>query len=230
VHVDEAIVSRSSVRAFLPKPVPRSDVEHILEVARRAPSGNNTQPWRVYVVSGTARDQLSQAVLEAREERPWPEREYRSSPRPLPDPYKARSRTNGIALYKLLGIEKGDQAGHHRQQRRNYLFFDAPVGLFFFVDRTLQWGNWLDYGMFIQTVMLAARGRGLHTCPQGAWANFHPVVRQIVGAEENELLICGMALGYADTEAPVNSHTVERERLDSFVTWMDTEVVPDDQL
>jgi len=220
VHVDEALRSRASIRAFSPARVSRTDIEHILDVARRAPSGNNTQPWRVYVVSGRARVRLCNAVLAAREGRPWPEREYRSRPRPLPEPYRSRSRRNGIALYQLLGIEKGDEDGHHRQQRRNYLFFDAPVGLFFFIDRTLEWGSWLDYGMFVQSVMLAARGRGLHTCPQGAWANFHPVVRAHVGASEDELLVMGMALGYADDTAGVNALAVEREAVGTFATWL----------
>lgn len=221
MHVDEAITSRYSARAFLPRPVARADVEHVLRVASRAPSGNNTQPWRVYVVSGAARDALCDAVLEARERAPWPEREYRSHPSPLPEPYRGRSRSNGVALYTLLGIERGDREAHHAQQRRNYRFFDAPVGLFFFIHRFLERGNWLDYGMFVQNVMLAARGRGLHTCPQGAWANFHPIVRRHVGAGEDELLLCGMALGYADPDAPVNHLEVPREPPGEFTRWVD---------
>ncbi|MGK0170467.1 MAG: nitroreductase [Gammaproteobacteria bacterium] len=219
MNVDEAITTRHSVRAFLPTPVPDTDIEHILNVASHSPSGNNTQPWRVYVVTGGARERVCSAVLEARENAPRPEREYRSNPAPLPEPLKARSRQNGIALYTLLGVEKGDQAAHHAQQRRNYRFFDAPVGLFFFIDRRLERGNWLDYGMFVQSVMLAARGRGLQTCAQGAWANFHPVVRACVGASDDELLICGMALGYADESAPVNALEVPREPSSVFARW-----------
>ena len=220
MEVDEAMTSRRSVRAFLPRAVPRSDIEHILEVASRAPSGNNTQPWRVYVVTGAARDAVCSAVLEAREGARRPEREYRSRPAQWPEPYRARSRQNGIALYTLLGIAKGDVDAHHRQQRRNYRFFDAPVGLFFFIDRALERGSWLDYGMFVQSVMMAARARGLHTCAQGAWANFHPVVREHVGAGESELLVCGMALGYADPHAPVNAFEVPREPVAGFTRWV----------
>ncbi len=219
VTVEEAIRSRRSIRAFLPTPVPPEHVEEILALATRAPSGNNTQPWKVYVVQGEARDALSRAVLEARESEPWPEREYHYTPSPLPEPYRTRSRTSGRALYELAGVPRGDREAHHAQQRRNYLFFGAPVGLFFFMDRFLLHGSWLDCGMFIQNVMLAARARGLDTCAQGAWANFHPLVRAHVGAGEEELLICGMSLGYADPVAPVNRLETEREPLERFVRW-----------
>lgn len=220
MNIEQAISSRYSTRAFLPTPVPDADIEAVLDLARQAPSGNNTQPWRVYVVTDSARDAVCEAVLEARETMPRPEREYRSNPSPLPDAYRARSRQSGIALYTLLGIAKGDDDAHHEQQRRNYRFFDAPAGMFFFIDRRAQWGNWLDYGMFLQNIMLAARSRGLHTCPQGAWANFHSVVRAHVGAPDDEMLVCGMAIGYADPRAPVNSLEVPREPVSAFTTWV----------
>jgi len=220
VSVAEAIRSRHSVRAFRPDPIPRETVTSLLALAARAPSGNNTQPWKVYVIEGRAKAALTAEVLHWREHEPRPPREYHYSPSPLPEPYRARSRQNGIALYRLLGIARGDEAAHHAQQRRNYAFFGAPLGLFVFVDRDLERGSWLDCGMFLQSLMLAARGHGLHTCPQACWASFHAVVRRHVGARASELLLCGVSLGYADETDPVNSLAVPRAPLEEFVRWV----------
>ena len=199
--VDDALLSRRSVRAFLPDPVPRATVEDILRLASHAPSGQNTQPWKVYAVEGAVRERLCDAVLARRECRPWPEREYPGQARDLPDIFRRRRRENGIGLYTLLGIGKGDREAAEAQQRRNYFFFGAPVGLFVFVHKALSIGSWVDTGMFLQAIMMAARARGLDTCPQGAWANFHTAVRAHVGAGEDETLVCGMALGHADGTA-----------------------------
>lgn len=224
--VDEALLSRRSVRVFLPDPVPRATVEEILRVAARAPSGQNTQPWKVYAVEGVVRERLCAAVLARRERRPWPEREYPGQPRDLPDIFRQRRRENGIALYRLLGIGKEDREAADAQQRRNYLFFGAPVGLFVFVNKALSIGSWVDTGMFLQALMTVARARGLDTCPQGAWANFHTVVRAHVGAGEDETLICGMALGRADPEAGVNRFETPRAPLEEFVTFVDAKEAP----
>ena len=220
MHVEEAIRSRYSTRGFLPNPVSKESLAHILEVAARAPSGNNTQPWKVYVIQGPAKDALTEAALRARESDQRPEREYASNPRPLPEPYKSRSRQNGIALYTALGIGRHDNSSQNAQQRLNYHFFGAPVGMFFFIDRHMETGNWLDYGMFIQNVMLAARGVGLHTCPQGAWTNFHPTVREHLGAPASEMLVCGMSIGYEDPNHLANRLKVPRESLESFSRWV----------
>ena len=224
--VDDALLSRRSVRAFLPATVPRATVEKILRIAARAPSGQNTQPWKVYAVEGAVRERLCDAVLARRECRPWPEREYPGQPRDLPEIYRQRRRENGIGLYTLLGIGKGDREAADAQQRRNYLFFGAPVGLFIFVHKALSIGSWVDTGMFLQAIMMAARARGLDTCPQGAWANFHTVVRADVGAGEDEMLVCGMALGHADEEAPVNRFETPRAPLDEFVTFVGEKETP----
>jgi len=177
--VDAALVTRRSIRAFLPTPVPRADIEAILEVASRAPSGTNTQPWKVYVVTGNSLARVSQALLEAYDH---PERdtlyreEYPYYPREWVSPYIDRRRKIGWDLYGLLGIEKGDKARMHEQHAQNYRFFGAPVGLFFTISRVMERGSWLDYGMFMQAIMTAARGRGLDTCPQAAFTPFHQVI------------------------------------------------------
>jgi len=161
-----------------------------------------------------------------RECRPWPEREYPGQPRDLPEIFRQRRRENGIGLYTLLGIGKGDREAAEAQQRRNYLFFGAPVGLFVFVHKALSIGSWVDTGMFLQSIMMAARARGLDTCPQGAWANFHTVVRAHVGAGEDETLVCGMALGRADNEALVNRFETPRAPLEEFLTFVGKEETP----
>lgn len=218
--VDEAITSRRSVRAFLSKPVPKELVEHLLEVAARAPSGTNLQPWKVRVLSGETREALSKAVLHAfdheADQHKNPNRYY---PAKFREPYISRRRKVGWDLYGLLGIEKGDKERMHAQHGRNYLFFDAPVGLIFTIDKDLEIGSWLDYGMFLQNVMIAARGAGLHTCPQAAWANFHKVIRDVLDIPDTEDIVCGMALGYENTEAVENTLQTEREPVSSFARF-----------
>ena len=209
--VIDAIRTRSSKRAFLPTPVSRGQVEDILQLAGLAPSGSNIQPWQVYVVAGAMRDRVcSEVIKSASGDRAGLGREYDYYPNPWREPYLARRRACGWGLYSLLGIVKGDREAGLRQELRNFTFFDAPVGLFFYIDRDLKPGSWLDYGMFIQTVMLAARGFGLHTCPQAAWADFHSIVTPLVGAPPEQMLVCGMALGHADPDAPVNAFRPDR--------------------
>lgn len=224
--VDDAIASRFSCRAFLrDKPVPRATVEEILEVARRAPSGTNTQPWRVYVLQDKARDTLVEKVCAAHDavyhDPTLAEKEaYDYYPEKWVSPYIDRRRENGWSLYGLLGIAKGEKEKMHAQHQRNFRFFDAPVGLMFTIERIMGRGSLMDYGMFLQNIMLAARARGLHTCPQAAWNNFAKVILPHIGAGENEMLVCGMSLGYADLDAPVNTFHTPREEPATFTRWL----------
>lgn len=218
--VDEAILTRRSVRAFLPKPVPKDLVEHIIQVASRAPSGTNTQPWKVRALAGEVKDKLCQAAVYAHEyEADKYEYSYKYYPSELPEPYISRRRKIGWDLYGLLGIKKGDREKTHKQHARNYLFFDAPVGLIFTIHKVLEQGSWLDYGMFLENVMIAARGAGLDTCPQAAWVKFHAVVLDVLEIPDTEELVCGMALGYADESAIENTLVTKREPVAGFATF-----------
>jgi nitroreductase len=225
--VDAAIESRFSARAFLPRPVEREVLADILRVAGRAPSGTNTQPWQVYVLQGASRDALVEKVCAAHDairanpalaaEHP---EAYDYYPEKWISPYIDRRRECGFGLYGVLGIGKGDKDAMHMQHQRNFRFFDAPVGLMFTIDRVMGRGSLLDYGMFIQSVMLAARARGLHTCPQAAWNGFAHIVLPHVGAGESEMMVCGLSLGYADESALVNTFQTTRVSADSFTHWV----------
>lgn len=219
--VEEAIRGRQSVRAFLKTPVPRDVVRRVLETAGRAPSGSNIQPWRVYVVDGAARDALCNEILAIYDTAGEPTREYNYYPVNWREPYLARRRACGWGLYSTMGITRDDKAGMHAQRRQNYDFFGAPTGLVFAIDRDLELGSWLDCGMFIQTIMIAAREFGLETCPQAAFANFHEVIRKRLAIPESQMVICGMALGYPDTAAKVNTFRTDREAVDVFATFVD---------
>jgi len=222
--VDAAITSRRSIRAFLPTPVPRQAIADILQVAARAPSGTNTQPWRVYVLTGAAKESLSaklRAAYDDPAERARHSEEYAYYPTEWVPPYIDRRRKVGWDLYGLLGIAKTDKAGMHAQHRRNYDFFGAPVGLMFTIDRVMRQGSWLDFGMFLQSVMIAARGRGLDTCPQAAFTQFHRIVTEHVGAAASEQLVCGMSLGHADPQAIENTLVTEREPMASFTKFLE---------
>jgi nitroreductase len=216
--VDRAITSRRSVRAFLPRPVPRATVEEILAVASRAPSGTNTQPWRVRVLAGEAKDRLSRAVAAAYDAGDA-HREFDYYPTKWFEPYLARRRKIGWDLYGLLGIARGEKAKMHAQHRRNFLFFGAPVGMIFTIERGLELGSWLDYGMFLQNIMVAARARGLDTCPQAAWMEFPKTIAAELALPANEQVVCGMSLGYADPDAPENRLVTEREPVPGFARF-----------
>jgi len=216
----EAITSRRSIRRFLPDPVDRETVERLLALASRAPSGTNIQPWKVYVVAGKAKTALSAAIMAVYDAGGENEREYNYYPLEFTEPHLSRRRKVGWDLYGLLGIEKGDKDKMKVQHGRNFLFFDAPVGLFFTIDRALQIGSWLDYGMFLQNIMIAARGEGLHTCPQAAFANYHAVIRAQLGIPGDEVVICGMSLGTADPDAIENTLVTEREPVEGFATFI----------
>lgn len=217
---DETIWSRRSVRRFLPVPVDRATVEDVLRVAARAPSGANTQPWQVTVLTGAALEELSQAVVTAsREEPDAHQEEWAYYPRTWTEPYLARRRRVGWDLYGLLGVEKGDRVATRRHFENNYRFFGAPVGLVFTIDRIMELGSWLDYGMFVQTVMLAARARGLDSCAQGAFGKYHRVVSRVLGLPPERMLVCAMALGHADPDAPENSLRTDRAAVESFTEF-----------
>lgn len=222
--VDAAITSRRSIRAFLPDPVPRATLEAILAVASRAPSGTNTQPWRVRVLTGATLARVSRAVHAAHEdpaERKAHVEEYAYYPREWTEPYLGRRRKVGWDLYALLGLTRDDKAGMHAQHGRNYLFFDAPVGLVFTIDRVMEQGSWLDYGMFLQNIMVAARARGLDTCPQAAFTQYHRVLARELDFAESEMLVCGMSLGWADMSRVENSLVTEREPVAGFASFLD---------
>ena len=222
--VDAAITSRRSLRAFLPTPVPRAVIEQILAVASRAPSGTNTQPWKVYVLTGEAKTTLSRKIKAAYDDpavRSTHVEEYAYYPTDWVLPYIDRRRKVGWDLYGLLQIGKTDKARMHAQHARNYDFFDAPVGLIFTIDRAMRQGSWLDYGMFLQNVMVAARARGLDTCPQAAFIQFHRIIGEHVGAPASEQVVCGMSLGHADPNAIENTLVTEREPVSGFAKFLE---------
>lgn len=220
--VDDIMIGRRSLRAFLPKAVPQEMIADLLLAAGRAPSGTNTQPWHVHVLQGRTRDKLVNETCKAFDaNQPHSPLEYHYYPEKFFEPYLARRRKVGWDLYGLLGIAKGDVEKTRVQHRRNYELFDAPVALMFSIDRRLATGSWLDCGMFIQNVMLAARARGLDTCPQAAWTDYNEIVREVIGLDPEHILICGMALGYADHDALVNTLVTERAALEEFVRFYD---------
>jgi nitroreductase len=226
--VDQAIESRQSTRDFLPTPVPRETITHLLELAARAPSGTNTQPWKVYVLQGSSRDKLVDKVGTAGDAiraNPALAAEYKEAydyyPEKWVSPFIDRRRENGWGLYGLLGITKGDKDKMHAQQQRNFKFFDAPVGLMFTLDKVMGRGSLVDYGMFIQNLMVAARGHGLSTCPQAAWNGFAKIILPHIGAGPDEMLVCGMSLGYANEVALVNTYRTPRVPASDFTTWLE---------
>ncbi len=220
MKVSEAIATRKSVRAFKPDAVARETIEAILALAARAPSGGNLQPWKVYVLIGKTRDALVRRVAEKRVERPMGEApEYKIYPPGLTEPYRTRRHAIGEAMYAALGIAREDRAGRLKHFARNWEFFGAPVGLIFTIDRQMQPGQWADVGMFMQNIMLLAREHGLDTCPQESWATFHSVIREYLGVPENEMVFCGMAIGYADETAPVSGLVSDRAALGEFAIF-----------
>lgn len=218
--VDACIIGRKSIRQFLPKKVPRALVMDILRIAQHAPSGNNIQPWRVHVVSGNKRRELCERVCaEFDKGSEAAKSEYDYYPTAFVEPYLARRRRTGWELYGLLGIGKSDREAMRRQHRRNFELFDAPLALVFTIDRRLAQGSWLDYGMFLQNVLLVARSRGLDSCAQAAWIDYYHVVDEVLNFAPEEQLVCAIALGYGDPGAPVNSLVTERCSLNEFVRF-----------
>jgi nitroreductase len=222
--VDHAIRTRQSIRAFLSTPVPRATIEEILDVAARAPSGTNTQPWKVTVLTGAAKERLSAAILRVYDDtelRKQHAEEYAYYPTEWVEPYLGRRRKIGWDLYGLLGIGRTEKERMHAQHGRNYAFFDAPVGMIFTIDRVMEQGSWLDYGMFLENIMIAARARGLDTCPQAAFTQFHRVIGDVLQLPINEMVVCGMSLGYADMGKVENTLATEREPVGGFVRFVE---------
>lgn len=226
--VDEAITSRHSVRAFLDTPVDTQIIKDILTVASRAPSGTNVQPWKVYVVTGQKRAEMIDRVCAAQIEllqKPELAAQYQETfayyPETWISPFIDRRRANGWGLYGLLGIQKGEKEKMAAQQLRNFQLFDAPVALYFTVNKIMGIGSKMDISMMLQNVMVAAKARGLDTCPQAAWNHFHPIVLDILGAPEDEELVCTIALGYADPDHIVNTFITPREPVENFTVFLD---------
>ncbi len=225
--VDATIRARQSIRAFTQQVVEPQVLTDIVQLAARAPSGTNTQPWRTYVVQGASRDALCDKVCAAHDAlRQDPSlaatftEPYDYYPEKWVSPFIDRRRENGWGLYALLGITKGDKDKMHAQHQRNFRFFDAPVGLFFTLDKVMGRGSLVDYGMFLQNLMLAAQVRGLATCPQAAWNGFSSIILPHLGAGDQEMLVCGMAIGYPETQAVVNTYYTPREDAANFITWL----------
>jgi nitroreductase len=215
--IDSIMRSRVSVRAFLPTPVPRSLVSDILDVARTAPSTFNTQPWRVHVLAGAAKQALSEKILAAHRANTHPN--FSPFPNPQPTDCAARQNEFGGLLYKALGIDRSDSVGRGHKTTRNYMFFGAPVGLIFTIDGTLTKHSWLDYGLFLQNVMLAAYSRGIATCPQVSFVRYQSVIAHHLRLSPCDAVVCGMSLGYADEKAAVNDLAMPREEVDAFAAW-----------
>jgi nitroreductase len=219
MDVLSAISGRISTRAYLDKPVPRQLVQQVMDTARWAPSGTNTQPWQVVAVDGAARQAISAALRNHVVAGGEPTPHYDYYPAQFAEPYKGRRWRCGMQLYAALGVAADDRPARQAAMLRNYDFFGAPVGLFFYLDRVMGKGSWLDMGMFIQNVMLAARGVGLDTCPQFALAMYPDVVARHVPAPEGYDLICGLSVGYADPSAAVNRYRTERMQVAELLTW-----------
>ena len=217
--VEEAIVGRRSIRAFKSDPVSRELVERILKIASRAPSGSNIQPWYVHVLAGSAKDALVKDLMQAHERNVLGQHEYQYDPNPWFEPYQSRRRKVGWDLYGAIGIQRGETERIMRQVGRNYAFFDAPIGMIFTIETRLPVGGWLDYGMFMQNIMIAARGFGLDTCAQQAFSRFSKIIREHIPCPEGHTIMCGMALGYADMTKPENRFEAERRTVDDIATF-----------
>ncbi len=216
----DLIKSRISTRAFLPDPVGEGEIRAILEIAKFAPSGGNLQPWRVHVVTGPARDRLVETVLKAIADNPFAdEAELKVYPDALWEPHRARRFAVGEQMYALLGIPREDKMARLLNLRKNFEFFGAPAGLFFTLDRRFDKGQWAHLGMLMQSVALVAEERGLATCMQEAWTTRAKTVSALLGVPDTEQLYCGMALGWPDKDAIVNTLRSERAPLDEFVTF-----------
>lgn len=219
MEVTEAIRNRKSTRAFLPKPVDKKLIKDILECARWAPSGVNSQPWQVAVVFEETKNKLANALAKCRANGESARQDYDYYPTKIKEPYLSRKKACGKALYTALNIQKDDIKKRKEQWMKNYYSFDAPVVLYFFIDEILETGSWVDCGMFIQNVMLAARGFGLETCAQAALAEYPDVVRNILKINDTKKLICGMALGHANYQDTSYQYRTEREPVETFTSW-----------
>ena len=221
MNIEEAIRSRKSVRAFTDQSVSRATIEKILNISQRAPSGTNTQPWHTYVCTGVIRNAIAKdalALFDQGKTQKYEDFDY--YPRTWNDIHRDRRRGIGWGLFGLLGIKKGDRIRSMQQTKRNFDFFDAPIALFFTTDAYLGKGSWLDTGLYVQTVMLAARAEGLHTCPQAIWISIQEPVRRHLNIPNDQVLVTGMAMGYQDTTAIENTLVSEREDLANVITYL----------
>lgn len=216
MNVDEAIKRRISIRAFKPDPVPEALVREILDVARYAPSGGNLQPWKVIAVAGAARDAV---VALARANAPGQDDDKPVYPANLWEPYRSRRFKVGEDMYALLGIGRDNKPARLMHLAQNFQFFGAPVGLFFVIDKGMGHGQWAHLGMFMQSIALAATERGLGTCMQEAWARMRAPLAEHFALPDDEMIYCGMALGYADMSKPVNTLRSDRASVDEFATF-----------
>ena len=220
--VFDAARTRRSIRAYRPDPVAPEIVREVVALGRHAPSGSNVQPWRVHVLTGTTLQRVGGAIQRAfLADEPGHRRDYNYYTDPILEPYLARRRQCGWGLYGVLGIGRGDREKSKAYRARNYNFFGAPVGLVFTIDGQLERGSWLDYGMFLQTIMLAARARGLHTCAEAAIASYPDIVRRELDISADWIVICGMAMGYADPAAAVNTWQPPRIGVDEYAVFLD---------
>lgn len=221
MNIHDAIRQRKSTRAFLDKAIDRQIITEILDIARWAPSGVNSQPWQVCVLQGNTKQRLGDAVIQARDAGQPENPDYAYYPKQWVSPYRDRRKACGLAMYQALGIRREDTEKQKQAWYRNYRFFDAPIGLIFLIDAQLEKGSWLDMGMFIQNVMLAAKGFGLDSCPQASLAEYPDIVREQLGLPPELQVVCGMSLGYADPEHPVNNYQLDRLAVDEFTRWYD---------
>ena len=221
MDVSKAIASRRSIRSFLSLPVSNQSISKLLIEACRAPSGGNLQPWRVWVVSGDPLKKFIADIANKIKESPMGEgTEYNIYPPNLKDPYESRRREVGRSMYEVLNIPKEDKAGRLNQFKRNFEFFGAPVAIFFAIDRQMQEGQWSDLGMFMQSIMLLAREEGLHTAPQEAWAIWYKTVNKFLDIPTDLMLFCGMGIGYADEDDPINTFRSKRADIDEFTNFI----------
>ena len=217
MKVSEAVVARRSIRSFLDTPVSDEQISQLLEKAARAPSGGNVQPWRVFVINGPSMPKFLQFLADT-DPRETPA--YEIYPKELPSPYRDSRFKVGEDMYKLLNIPRDDKPSRFAHLARNFKFFDAPAAFFCFIDKTMGPPQWSDLGMFLQTFMLLAQEEGLDTCAQEAWANRSQAVASFVGAEDNLMLFCGMAIGYKNPEADVNSLVSDRAPLETWAKFV----------
>ncbi|MGH8786805.1 MAG: nitroreductase [Cupriavidus necator] len=216
--VEEVLRSRKTIRAFKPDPITKGQVQEILDVAACAPSNSNTQPWRVHVLTGMSKAALSADLVSAFRQGDLPASTH--FPESLPQLYASRQDDFGARYYAVLGIDRADAAARARQSERNFIFFGAPLGLIFTIDKRLKAHSWLDLGLFVQNLMIAARSRGLDTCPQVSFARFHPVIAEHLKLDENEVTVCGMSMGYAEQDAEVNRLQMPRAQAQQFARFI----------
>ena len=222
MQLAQILDKRKSCRAFLDRPVDPQLLRSIITKAARAPSNGNLQPWQIYIVTGAALASLKQTTKQLVDDQvPLQTPEYQVYPKPLKDMYDQRRQEIGEDLYRVLGIPREDKQKRRGQFAKNALMFNAPVGVFAYIDRSLSYGQWMDLGMYLQSVMLLCEGHGLATCAQGYWTFFHETVRQTTGASDDLMLACGIAIGFEDQDAPINKVRSSRVAVEDFAVFID---------